>query len=250
MDPIESDPEPQIIENDTKQRKKQRDKLYQEKHKERLKELRHLRYLRNRGHVIQQMKKWYTANKEIQAVKSLEYRHAHKKDVAASKKKYSKDNKSEIAIRHKRWREQNPEHVSAQKKAWYLKNKEHVFRRAREYCKLKRKNDPQYRIGMTLRKRLWSALKAQSADKAASAVRDLGCTPQELRAHLEDQFLPGMTWENYGNGPNKWNIDHIRPFASFDLTDPGQQRQVCHYTNLQPLWSEDNLRKSDKWEGV
>lgn len=61
----------------------------------------------------------------------------------------------------------------------------------------------------------------------------------ELRAHLETRFLPGMTWENYG----AWHIDHVRPLASFDLTDRAQLLQACHYTNLQPLWARDNRSK-------
>lgn len=67
----------------------------------------------------------------------------------------------------------------------------------------------------------------------------LGCTLAEARVHIERQFLPGMTWENHG----AWHIDHLRPIASFDLTDPEQVRAAAHYTNLQPLWALDNLRK-------
>ena len=67
----------------------------------------------------------------------------------------------------------------------------------------------------------------------------VGCSIPELRKRLTQQFLPGMTWDNYG----KWHIDHIRPCASFDLTDPEQQKQCFHYSNLQPLWAADNLRK-------
>ena len=73
-----------------------------------------------------------------------------------------------------------------------------------------------------------------------------GCTGQQLVAHLEAQFLPGMTWANYAI--DGWHIDHIRPCASFDLTDPEQQKECFHFSNLQPLWAEDNIRKSDKWE--
>ena len=53
-----------------------------------------------------------------------------------------------------------------------------------------------------------------------------------------------MTWKNYGR--NGWHIDHILPCSSFDLTDPEQRRKCFHYTNLQPLWEIDNIRKSDK----
>ena len=76
----------------------------------------------------------------------------------------------------------------------------------------------------------------------------MGCTTDELVAHLEKQFTPGMTWDNWAY--RGWHIDHIRPCASFDLADPEQQRECFHYTNLQPLWAVDNMRKSDNWESM
>jgi len=63
----------------------------------------------------------------------------------------------------------------------------------------------------------------------------------ELMAYLEALFTPGMTWDN--RGLYGWHIDHIKPLASFDLTDREQFLQACHYTNLQPLWWQDNLKK-------
>jgi hypothetical protein len=83
-----------------------------------------------------------------------------------------------------------------------------------------------------------------SQGKSITTEKLLGCTFEYARSHLEAQFTKGMGWDNYG--VNGWHIDHIIPCASFDLTDPDQQRQCFHYTNLQPLWAEDNLRKSDK----
>ena len=70
----------------------------------------------------------------------------------------------------------------------------------------------------------------------------VGCTMPELMSHLEKRLLPGMSWENR----SLWHIDHKRPCASFDLTDPAQQRQCFHYTNLQPLWGRDNCSKGKK----
>ena len=71
-----------------------------------------------------------------------------------------------------------------------------------------------------------------------------------LVEYLESKFQPGMTWKNYGNPngdhTNCWHIDHIIPCASFDLSDPEQQVKCFHYTNLQPLWAKDNIRKKDK----
>jgi hypothetical protein len=59
---------------------------------------------------------------------------------------------------------------------------------------------------------------------------------------LEKQFTKGMNWKNYG----KWHIDHIKPCASFDLSLEHEQKLCFHFTNLQPLWAKDNIRKSDK----
>ena len=72
----------------------------------------------------------------------------------------------------------------------------------------------------------------------------LGCNGATLRAHIEAQFLPGMTWENYGRRGDQWQLDHIIPLADFDLHDPTQAAMASHYTNVRPLWSQDNWRKA------
>ena len=100
----------------------------------------------------------------------------------------------------------------------------------------------QARLRLALRGRLRAALNGTL--KTGSAVSDLGCTINELKAHLEAQFVQGMTWDNWAY--DGWHIDHIKPLASFDLTDREQFLQACHYTNLQPLWAEENLSKGAK----
>ena len=95
------------------------------------------------------------------------------------------------------------------------------------------------RLSRALRSRLRLAIK--NCQKAGSAVRDLGCTINELKSYLQVQFRPGMTWDNWAI--DGWHIDHIKPLASFDLADREQFLQACHYTNLQPLWAEENLSK-------
>ncbi len=77
--------------------------------------------------------------------------------------------------------------------------------------------------------------------KSGRTTELLGCSIKELRAHLESKFLASMTWSN--RGQFGWHIDHIRPCSSFDLSDPLQQRECFHYTNLQPLWWLDNIKK-------
>ena len=117
-----------------------------------------------------------------------------------------------------------------------------------EYEREKCKKDPIYRLIKRMRGRLKAILK--NKQKIGSAIRDLGCSVEELKAHLESKFYPRagtgemMTWDNYGY--RGWHLDHVLPLSSFDLTDREQLLKACNYTNLQPLWAEDNLQKSAK----
>lgn len=73
----------------------------------------------------------------------------------------------------------------------------------------------------------------------------LGCSPADFRAHIEAQFRPGMTWENRGV---VWEIDHIKPVCAFDLTDPAERLLVNHFTNLRPVWPEENRKKGSTFQ--
>lgn len=70
----------------------------------------------------------------------------------------------------------------------------------------------------------------------------LGCTADEYKSHIENLFTEGMSWDNYG----EWHIDHKKPCASFDLSDPNQQEECFNYKNTQPLWAADNYKKGAK----
>ena len=119
-----------------------------------------------------------------------------------------------------------------------------VYARQREYWLNRWRNDLTWRMKQTLRARIRTALKGKR--KSTSSMVLIGCSMPEFFRWIEDQFLPGMSWENYGP---VWHIDHIRPCATYDLLEPDQQRACFHYTNLQPLFATDNLRKGAKWEG-
>lgn len=95
-----------------------------------------------------------------------------------------------------------------------------------------------------LRSRLYQALKNHY--KSGSAIKDLGCTVDFLKKHIELQFQDGMSWDNY----SEWHIDHIKPISTFDLTDRVELLKSCNYTNLQPLWKKDNLSKGNKMRGL
>lgn len=115
-----------------------------------------------------------------------------------------------------------------------------------KYLSNRYNNDIQFRIASCLRSRLYQAIKREI--KLGSAVNDLGCSIEEFKVYLESQFQPGMSWENYGNGSGytKWNIDHIIPLNTVDLTDREQFLKVCHYTNLRPMWQCENISRNKK----
>ena len=87
------------------------------------------------------------------------------------------------------------------------------------------------------------AIKEGKGFKSGTSQELFGCNWETVKNHIEGQFTEGMTWENHGKFG--WHIDHIVPCSSFDLTDPVQQRKCFHYTNLQPLWWQDNLEKGN-----
>lgn len=113
------------------------------------------------------------------------------------------------------------------------------------YQKHRRQTDPLFKLQERLRTATSRAFKHKVKDKRTLEL--LGCTLEEAFIHLESQFQDGMSWDNYGK--YGWHIDHIKPIASFDLTDPEQIKKACHYTNLQPLWASENLSKSSKHGG-
>lgn len=98
------------------------------------------------------------------------------------------------------------------------------------------------RMVMRLRSRINNILKGKVKHK--STMEFIGCTSEELRSHIESQFKPDMTFENYGKFG--WVIDHVIPCAQFDLSRVDHQKLCFHYTNLQPLWSIDNMKKGKK----
>ena len=114
----------------------------------------------------------------------------------------------------------------------------------RAYENKRYKEDLLYRLKKCLRARTNRALKAKKWLKNNTLHEYLGCDLQFLKQHIQSKFTEGMTWENYGFGENKWNIDHIIPLTSVDT--PEEMYKLCHFSNLQPLWHIDNQLKSNK----
>jgi len=123
-----------------------------------------------------------------------------------------------------------------------LSKRPEALEKRRIYEKQKYHTDINFKLRKSIRSRIGDYVSGDI--KPTSAIKALGCTIEQLKIHIEKQFLPGMNWENHSF--EGWHIDHIIPLASFDLTNPEDFAKACHYTNLQPLWALDNLKKGDK----
>lgn len=152
------------------------------------------------------------------------YYHLHRQKRLKYNHNYYELNKEELRNYQRTYKRNNRQKVLALQRKIHARNS----------------NNPIYRIKRALRARVSIAVK-NKAKKAAGTSELVGCSIAQLIRHLEVQFQPGMTWENYGD----WHIDHIRPCASFDFSNPEHQRACFHYSNLQPLWARDNLTKGD-----
>lgn len=139
----------------------------------------------------------------------------------------------------------NARKIKQRAKVAYAKNYKRVSAKHTQYTRERYRADPEYKTLCSLRGRLNRRISLKKAVKAKQMLDLIGCDKAQLVAHISSLFEPGMSWENYG----QWHIDHIMPCAAFDLMDPAQQVECFHYTNLQPLWAIDNLRKNSRLPG-
>lgn len=229
-------------------------------------------YSRNRDRVLARMKKHREEHRELYSIRSKKY-YEKNRDVIAQKVVERKNKDIELfhsnqARTQKRYRENHPDLVLQKRKEYEENNHPRILemkRVRREQKEVKEKaqiyakkynsrpeiverrrkrylDDINFRLAMNLRGRISQALREKR--KAGSAVRDLGCTLDELKVYLENKFKEGMSWEN--RGQFGWHIDHRLPLSQFDLTDREQFLRACHYTNLQPMWWIDNIKKGIK----
>ena len=140
--------------------------------------------------------------------------------------------------RRYRWEENHPLQAKACKKQSKKKFRPKQAIKDKERLLI----DPCFKLKMRLRSRLKNAVIGDF--KNGSAVQGLGCSIDEFKLYIQARFADGMTWDNWTT--DGWHMDHIKPLASFDLTDRAQFLTACNFTNLQPLWALDNLSKGAK----
>ena len=191
-------------------------------------------------------KKWLLANPD----QTNEKRYGKAYSRAASMKHFWKNREACLA-RRRAWYQKNREYclvrASEYGKAHYAENKAKIIARGNAWTKRKYESEPSFRMMIALRVRLRRLVHREARDPRTDY---LGCTKEEFFAHIEKQFKDGMTWNNYGRGRGKWTIDHIKPVSRFDHTDKEQMRACWHFSNLQPLWYEDNCRKNARPNAV
>jgi hypothetical protein len=181
-------------------------------------------------------KRLYEASKSKYRARIDRWKDKHREEVRASGRRYYKDNKDV----YREYKRNNPDEVRRWNKLGHEKFHKKYPHYQGEYGKKRRKTDFTFRIVGNLRSRLSQAI--HGLTKSAKTKELIGCSVESLMAHLGKKFLPGMSWDNYG----EWHIDHIVPCAVFDLSKSEEQRKCFHFSNLQPLWAEDNWRKNKK----
>ncbi len=181
---------------------------------------------------------WYMANRERIKIEQKAYVEANRERIKEQRRRFNQAHKEEKAERDRLYHLANREDRLSKMREYQMNNRDKINR----HLAIKKATDIQHRLRITLRSRILVALGRNY--KGGSAVRDLGCSIAELKIHLENQFSEGMSWDNHGR--KGWHIDHRIPLDSFDLSDREQFLKACHYTNLQPLWSAENISKANK----
>jgi len=231
------------------------------KDKEARKQYAQARYLLHRDRERASRRVYYLKTRDT-FLKRARERYVEKKDeILEYERNYVKKNREKVKTRQRAYHAKNVEKIKeylvrnaerrrAVKRAWDLKNIDHVrqYRRgyiARGYELFKANLQQQLAHGIRLRLRVALTRHKRTVPirikKSGSAVTLLGCSIAEVIRHLEAQFQSGMSWEN--RSLHGWHIDHRKPLSSFNLSDPDQLAQACHYTNLQPLWAKENIVK-------
>lgn len=135
--------------------------------------------------------------------------------------------------------QKNKAKMLAGKKLYYENNRAEIISKQVARDSGKYQSDLTYRMKNIIRNRLRIALKSNT--KKSKTMDLLGCSIADFKSYIESRFEAGMTWDNWSI--NGWHIDHIKPLDSFDLSDENQLAEACHYSNMQPMWADENRKK-------
>lgn len=208
-----------------------RDKIWRDNNKDKLNAYNKV-WVKDHPDVKNVKKKWREKNRLKMRIYDREW-----------KRRWRKENPGLNAIKQAEWGKNNPEKIQEYRIRYRNKNRENINKLWNKRFKERYKNDPNFKIAKNLRNRMNKIFKGIS--KSSNTLELLGVkSVEEAKMHIEKQFKPGMTWNNYRF--DVWHIDHIVPLSSFDLTIPENQKKAFNYKNLQPLWTKENLIKGKK----
>jgi hypothetical protein len=181
--------------------------------------------------------------------KSKEYKETHKKEIKLYAKEYVKEFKETHGVTiDAHYYLKNKAKRNQACKAYKNRNKEKITKYRKKYKEQRYKarmlTDPLFCAKEKLRSAIRRAFQRIKKNKPTNTEKLLGCLWEEAKAHMENLWTEGMSWQNHGAGDDKWQIDHIRPVVSFAEHELDQMNLI---TNLQPLWMKDNLVKRDKY---
>lgn len=241
------------------------DAIYREKNKERSSVLSKQYRLNNKEKSSEYHKDYAKTHKDCIKKYQKEYAQKNKEKIKDYQKKYRDENRDTINGQIKEYSIKNKNKIKEYKTQYYLKNKARTKEKQREYylknkeniankskiyrainqgkIRSRRKNylesNPDAKLSKALRCRIRMALKVRNCKKSDSTYNLLGCSKKFFQDYIVSKFTKGMTLEN--NSVDGWHLDHIVPCASFDLSDPDQQKLCFHYTNYQPLWATKEI---------
>jgi len=179
-------------------------------------------YIRNKKLMLDRANLYYEENHDRKLNYSKNYRDSNVEKIKERKKIYHINNSEKIKEKVKNWKKNNRQKINDQEKN-------------------RRRTDVIYKMIHNLRCRTNSYFNKKNINKKNKSFEIIGCSPKFLKEFLEKKFTDGMSWDDMGR---KIHIDHIIPLSSAKTEE--EIYKLCHYTNLQPLWAEENLKKSNK----
>jgi hypothetical protein len=189
---------------------------------------------------------WKAANLEKAKANNAKWRTDNPEKTKEYNSKWRANNPEKAKEYNSKWRANNPEKAKEISALWRVEHPDRAASCISKYHKQRRQKDPLYRFLQSIRSQAVRVVKQVGlGKKPTNTFKWVGCSPEQLKAHIESLFLEGMTWDNYGK--YGWHVDHVRPVSSFK---PEEWEQINHYTNLQPLWWQDNILKSNKQQSL
>lgn len=221
-----------------KECRKKETKLYYENNQEKIKKKVGDYRVNNVEKVKSLRKRIYKRDKDKILSQNKKYRDNNLESIEKYKKQYLIDNKEKIKNRKKQYYIANVDYYNRKNRFYREKNREKI----NDYNRKRKLTDPIFKLNYSVRARISRFMKSNNIKKNNKTFHIVGCTPTELKIHLEKQFTEGMCWENHGF--YGWHIDHIIPLSSAKTEE--ELFKLFHFTNLQPLWGLENMKKGSK----